>query len=226
MTKGKENPGFDRRTFLGTALATSGAGLLAGIDPAKADSGGTASSPELDHSTVIEDGGKYTQSWFLESFLELADDLEETTANGKRLAVIWEQKGCPYCRETHLVNFSTPKIRDWVRERFEIIQLDIYGSREVVDFDGEVLEERALARKARVMFTPTFQFFPETLGEIAGKSGTESEVFRMPGYFKRFHFLSAFEYVHGKIYEEMDFQRYIQARVQRMQDAGEEINVW
>lgn len=217
---------LNRRLFIGSALASAGAGIMAGAAPVLAASDQTTSSSELDHSTVIEDGGKYSQTWFLDSFLELADDLEETASNGKRLAVIWEQKGCPYCRETHLVNFSTPKIRDWIRERFEIIQLDIYGSREVVDFDGETLEERSLAGKARVMFTPTMQFFPPTLDQVAGKGGVDAEVFRMPGYFKRFHFITVFEYVHDKVYEEMDFQRYLAAKVARLQEEGKEFNVW
>ena len=217
MSVSSMNRLLNRRRFMGTTLTVAG-GLAA-------SSVGLASS-DLDHSMVVEDSGRYTQTWFLDSFLELSDDLTESAENGKRLAIIWEQKGCPYCRETHLVNFSTPVIRDWIRERFDIIQLDIWGSREVLDFDGEALEERELARKSRVTFTPTIQFFPEMLDQIAGKGGQDAEIFRMPGYFKRFHFLTMFEYVHAKAYEEMDFQRYLQVKFEALQADGKEADVW
>jgi len=149
-------------------------GVVGGIAGGMIMSPSAWATSELDHSTMVEDNGRYTQNWFLDSFLELPDDLRESTENGKRLAIIWEQKGCPYCRETHLVNFSTPVIRDWIREHFNIIQLDIWGSRAVHDFDGEVLEERELAKKSRVTFTPTIQFFPDTIDQIAGKGGQEA----------------------------------------------------
>ncbi|MBO0237235.1 thioredoxin family protein, partial [Vibrio parahaemolyticus] len=77
------------------------------------------------------------QPWFLESFLELASDLQEAAGQGKRFAILWELKGCPACKRAHLVNFSNPAIVAFVRERFEILQLNIIGAREVTDFDGE-----------------------------------------------------------------------------------------
>ena len=60
---------------------------------------------------ILTDDGLYRQPWFLESFLELADDLEGAAANGKRFAIMWELRGCPYCRETHLVNFAQARDR-------------------------------------------------------------------------------------------------------------------
>lgn len=210
---------LSRRLLMGAGLASAATAVFGGGAPS------WASSTELDQSTVVEDGGVYSQDWFLDSFLELPDDLSEATDNGKRLAVIWEQKGCPYCRETHLVNFSTPPVRDWIREHFEIIQLDIWGSREVVDFDGEVLEERALASKSRVTFTPTVQFFPDNLDDVKG-GGMDAEVMRMPGYFKPFHFLTMFEYVHEKAYKEYAFQRYLQVKFERYQTEGKDAEVW
>jgi hypothetical protein len=53
-------------------------------------------------AAVMTDDGYYREDWFLDSFLELADDLQSAVAAGKQLAVMWEQRGCPYCRETHL----------------------------------------------------------------------------------------------------------------------------
>src|SRR5476649_2036501 len=110
---------------------------------------------------ILTDDGLYKEPWFLETFLELSDDLEAAAKVGKRFVISWELKGCPYCKETHFVNFAQPRISDYVKANFEVLQLNIIGSRKVTDFDGTELSEKALAAKYGVRFTPTFQFFPE-----------------------------------------------------------------
>ena len=82
---------------------------------------------------IMTEDGYYSEPWFLESFLELSDDLTAAAGNKKRLAIMWELRGCPYCKETHLVNFAKPEIADFIKARFEILQLNIIGSREVTD---------------------------------------------------------------------------------------------
>ncbi len=156
--------------------------------------------------------GSFTQSWFLDSFLDFADDLAEAAAGGKRLALLWELDGCPYCREMHLVNFAMPRIRDYVEATFEIVQLDLRGQRQTVDFDGKAMTERELASRTGVRFTPTLQFFPETVAETAGRTGKEAEVARMAGYFRPKHFLSMFRYVREKRYTDGDFRTYLKTR--------------
>ena len=158
---------------------------------------------------VLTDDGLYTESWFLNSFLDLAEDLGDAAGSGKRFAVMWEQKGCPYCQETHLVNFQQPEIQGFVRDHFEILQLNLFGARKVTDFDGEELEERQLARKYGVAFTPTIQFFPDTVEQLAGKSGKAVEVARMPGYLRPPHFLAMFRFVQDKAYERATFRQYL-----------------
>jgi intracellular sulfur oxidation DsrE/DsrF family protein/thioredoxin-related protein len=90
--------------------------------------------------------GLYVQDWFHESFLDMSEDLAEAAEQGKHLAILWEQRGCPYCREMHAVNLADDEIRGYIQENFVVLQLDMWGSREVTDFDGEALEERAMAR--------------------------------------------------------------------------------
>lgn len=171
--------------------------------------------------TRLGDDGLYTQDWFATSLLDLRDDLTEAAAAGKRLAVIWEQKGCPYCRDLHTINLADPKAADWIRQRYHILQLNLFGDREVTDFDGKVLPEKELARRWRVTFTPSILYFPETLEQTRGKPGHEIEVARMPGYFRPFHFISMFEYVWDKRYAgDQDFQRYIHEKAAANQAAG------
>src|SRR6266496_4981409 len=93
---------------------------------------------------VLTEDGLYRQPWFLESFLELGDDLDGAAKAGKRFAIMWELKGCPYCKETHLVNFARPDIEEFIKTNFEVLQLNIIGSRPVKDFDGTEVSEKAL----------------------------------------------------------------------------------
>src|SRR5215470_7554482 len=144
------------------ALMMAGGGFALAASPARA-------------AAVMTDDGFYREDWFLDSFLELADDLKSTAAAGKQLAVIWEQPGCPYCRDTHLVNFAQKNIETYIRRHFEVIQLDLHGSRVVTDFDGEKLGEKQLAGKYGVRGTPTIQFFAD-LNDLGRKAPLDREV--------------------------------------------------
>lgn len=162
-------------------------------------------------AAVLTEDGLYRQPWFLDSFLELADDLQGATSAGKRFAIMWELRGCPYCRETHLVNFARPDIEGYVKGNFEILQLNVIGSRQVTDFDGKAISEKALAAKYGVRFTPTVQFFPESAADLAGKEPAKREVARAPGYLRPDDFLSLFRFVREKGYESRSFRDYLRA---------------
>ena len=160
---------------------------------------------------VLTEDGLYKQPWFIESLLELADDLGDAAKAGKRFAIMWELRGCPYCKETHLVNFAKPEIEGYVKERFDILQLNIIGSREVIDFDGERLPEKQLAAKYGVRFTPTFQFFAERPDGLKVLKPRAREVARAQGYLEPRHFLAMFRFVAERAYEKGSLRDYLKA---------------
>jgi len=163
---------------------------------------GAVFAPNAAHAAaVLTDDGLYTEPWFLESFLELADDLAGAAGKNKRFAIMWELRGCPFCKQTHLVNFAQPEIENFIKDRFEILQLNIVGSREVTDFDGEKLSEKAFAQKYGVRSVPTFQFFPESVAGLAAKVPREREVARGQGYIEPRPFLDMFRFVADRAYE-------------------------
>jgi len=171
--------------------------------------------------------GLYEQPWFHSSFLDLREDMADATAEGKQLVLIWEQKGCPYCREMHRVNLRIPEIVDYIKNNFLVIQLNLWGDKEVTDVDGEVTTEKKLARKYRVQFTPTLQFFPKQLAESNKKPGHDIEVWRLLGYWKPFHFLHTFKYVNEAGFDkEPNFQRWLQKRAEEYQAEGKEYKLW
>jgi thioredoxin-related protein len=160
---------------------------------------------------ILTDDGLYKQPWFLESFLDLPDDLEGAHKQGKRFAIMWELKGCPYCKETHFVNFAQSRIADYVKANFEVLQLNIIGARKVTDFDGSELPEKDLAAKYGVRFTPTFQFFAERAAPLKGLAPAKREVARAPGYLRPDDFLAMFRYVREKAYESKSFRDFVKS---------------
>jgi thioredoxin-related protein len=170
-----------------------------GIAPARAD------------EPVLTDDGLYREPWFLESFLELSDDLEAAQKAGKRFVIAWELKGCPYCKETHFVNFAQTRITDYIKANFEVLQLNIIGSRIVKDFDGKELSEKDLSAKYGVRFTPTFQFFGEPAATLKSLPPAKREVARAPGYLRPDDFLAMFRYVHEKAYESKSFRDFVKS---------------
>lgn len=183
------------------------------------------STPVL--AAEIGDDGLHKQPWFADTFLEFQDDLAEATAQGKDLMVLIEQNGCPYCREMHEVNFARAEISDYAQENFLVVQLDMWGAREVTDFDGQVLDERGVAQKWGAVFTPTTLFFATPDDGSAPESWAEARAFTLPGYFKPFHHYSAMEYVATDGYREQpNFQRWLQAKAEHMQEQGLEVELW
>jgi len=162
-----------------------------------------------------EPDGLYHQSWFQLSFLNLKDDFAEAKAAGKRFAVIFEQRGCPYCIKLHTEVLAQKYINDYVRQNFTILQLDLWGAREVTDFDGTVLQERALAERWGVIFTPTVVFFKDDLAGLEGKWGRELEAIeRLPLSYGRDTFYDLFVWVRLKLYErDRSFQRFHISRI-------------
>jgi len=163
-------------------------------------------------AAVLTDDGLYREPWFIDSLLELADDLGDAAKSGKRLAIMWELRGCPYCRETHFVNFARADIADYVRQHFDILQLNILGDREVTDFDGQKLSEKKLAHKYLIRGTPTFQFFPDRADGLTAKAPREREVLRTQGYLLPEDFKRSFRFVAERAYERMSFRDYLRAQ--------------
>ena len=129
--------------------------------------------------------------------------------------MIFEQRGCPYCIKLHTEVLAQRYINDYLRQNFTILQLDLWGAREVTDFDGTVLPERALAERWGVIFTPTVVFFKDDLSGLEGKWGRELEAIeRLPLSYGRDTFYDLFVWVRHKLYErDRNFQRFHISRI-------------
>jgi thioredoxin-related protein len=121
-------------------------------------------APALAESVLrpkLGEDGLHHFDWYLESFLDIQEDIAAAAAAGKRLVVMWGLKGCPACKrmhETHLVDAAT---QAYIRKHFEVLHLNILGSREITGLGGRKLPEKAFAEAEGVRSTPTLQFMPE-----------------------------------------------------------------
>ena len=171
----------------------------------------------------LGDDGLHKTAWMRDTFKSLPDDLAEANAEGKRLVVMVEQRGCIYCTKMHEEVFPRPEIADYITENFFVVQINLHGDLEVTDFDGEVLTEKQAARKWGLLFTPSILFLPEEVPE--GQTAAQAAVALMPGAFGPGTTLDMFTWVNEKRYlleDGEDFQRYHARRIQERQDGETE----
>ena len=173
-------------------------------------------------AATFGDDGLHIQPWIRDTFKDLQEDLDEANAEGKRLAIFFEQRGCIYCTKMHESVYPDPELSDYIDENFFVIQLNLHGDLEVVDFDGDTLTEKQIARKWGILFTPSVIFLPEEVEE--GQTAIQSAVAMMPGAFSRGTTLDMFTWVTEKRYEldsDEDFQRYHARRINERRAAKE-----
>ncbi|GAW34279.1 hypothetical protein RA2_01326 [Roseovarius sp. A-2] len=163
----------------------------------------------------LGDDGLHKTDWMRDTFKDLREDLEEANAEGKRLMIMVEQRGCIYCTRMHEHVFPRPEIADYIRENFFVVQLNLHGDIEVTDFDGESLSEKAATRKWGLLFTPSILFLPEDVPE--GQTAAQAAVALMPGAFEAGTTLDLLTWVNEKRYAldtDEDFQRYHARRIE------------
>ncbi|MER0237313.1 thioredoxin family protein [Fulvimarina sp. MAC8] len=164
------------------------------------------------------DDGLHKQDWFLLTFKDVAEDIETARENGKRLAIVFEQRGCIYCSKMHEELLADPEISDYIKENFSVVQYNMFGDEEVTDLDGETLTEKTAARKWRVVFTPTFLFMPEEV-PADDVALADAAVATMPGLFGKNTFLHMFQWVNEKGYEtDEHFQKY---HARKLEESGQ-----
>ncbi|WP_425043496.1 thioredoxin family protein [Primorskyibacter sp. S87] len=169
----------------------------------------------------LGDDGLHKADWMRDTFKDIQEDFAEAQAEGKRLMLIVEQRGCLYCRDMHENTFTDPRVKAMLEEIYFPVQINLHGDTELVDADGEALSEKAAARKWGVLFTPTMIFFPTELDE--SKPAVQQAVAVMPGAFAAGTTLDMLTWVAEKRYldqSEEDFQRY-HARMIRERNDGD-----
>lgn len=153
------------------------------------------------------DDGLHKTDWMRDTFKDLREDLDEANAEGKRLAIIVEQRGCIYCNKMHEEVFPVPEVDAFIHENFFFVQLNMFGDVDVTDFDGETLSEKEMVRKWGMMFTPTIMYFPEEVTEEIPASRAAASI--IPGAFGKHTTLNMMKWIVQHGYESDEpFQKF------------------
>jgi len=169
----------------------------------------------------LGDDGLHKTDWMRDTFKDLTEDLAEANAEGKRLVIMVEQRGCVYCTKMHEEVFPREEVASYIRDNFFVVQVNLYGDTEMTDFDGEILTEKQATRKWGLLFTPSILFLPEEVED--GATAQSAAVALMPGAFGAGTTLDMFTWVNEKRYaldSEEDFQRYHARRIQERADGN------
>lgn len=160
----------------------------------------------------LGDDGLHKAPWMRDTFKDLREDLQEANAEGRRLLVIFEQRGCIYCTKMHEEVFPDPEITQLIEDNYFVVQLNLFGDVEVTDFDGEALPEKDMAMKWGVMFTPTLMFLPEEVPQDV--TAARAAVATMPGAFGKGTTKALLTWVKDHGYEgEENFQKFLASQV-------------
>ena len=167
----------------------------------------------------IGNDGLHKPAWFRDTFKDLQEDFAEARAEGKRLLILVEQRGCSYCRSMHEKTFTDQRVRAMLEKDYFPIQINLHGDTEIVDTDGEELTEKAATRRWGILFTPTMILFHDEVDTSLPANMQAAAI--MPGAFSAGTTLDLLTWVHEGRYldqSEEDFQRYHARMIQERGD--------
>lgn len=135
---------------------------------------------------------------------------------GKPLAVLFEAPGCKACAELHLEALARPTLRQLLPQ-LDLVRVLPGPAVPLRTPGGQSSDTRLWARDLQITLYPTVVFF----------DARGAEVFRFDGYLRPFHVETAFDYVASGAYlKEPQFQRFVQARADRLRAAGKPVDLW
>jgi thioredoxin-related protein len=135
---------------------------------------------------------------------------------GKPLALLFETPSCARCDELHALAFKRADVLEQL-SRFDVVRLSLSDNVALTGLDGRQTRAAALSKALGVGFVPTLVLF-----DARGQ-----EVFRAEAYLRPFHIAGALDYVSSGAYaREPSFQRFLQAKAERMRSRGERVDLW
>ncbi len=147
-----------------------------------------AAAPGALDAALSNPGYEDKPAWFKSSFLDIRDDVADAADQDKRVILYFYQDGCPYCAKLLHENFADRAISEQTQTSFDVIAINMWGDREVTDFNGDAVTEKTFAGSLKVQFTPTLLFLDES-GRV---------LLRVNGYFAPHKFKVALDYVAGR----------------------------
>ena len=146
-----------------------------------------------------------TPGWFKESFLEIADDVDEATEAGKHVLLFFQLNDCPYCDRMLQEGFEAEPLRTFIQQHFDSIAINVRGDREIA-FNEEIsVKEKELSDILEVAATPAILFLDQD----------NKTVVRVNGYRAPERFRQILEFVATKSYQTSSLADYLQAKLDK-----------
>ena len=144
-------------------------------------------------------------AWFKESFLEIADDVDDAHEAGKHVLLFFELNGCPYCDRMLEESFEAEPLTSYIQANFDTISINIQGDREIA-FNEEIsVTEKELGEILKVYSTPALLFL----------NADNKTIVRINGYRAPERFKQVLEFVATRSYQTTNLADYLQAKLDR-----------
>jgi len=144
-------------------------------------------------------------AWFKDSFLEIADDIEDASEAGKHVLLFFDLNGCPYCDRMLEESFKAEPLSSYIQDHFDVIAINIQGDRDIA-FNEEIsVTEKELGALLKVYSTPALLFL----------NADNKTIVRINGYRAPERFQQVLEFVATRSYQTTTLADYLQAKLDR-----------
>jgi len=158
------------------------------------------SNAQADKGELTGGSAHEMPGWFKQSFLDLTEDVSEAKEEDKHVILFMSLDFCPYCTKMLNDNFvKGAKNQKYIEDNFDVIGINIKGSRELVIDDEKTMTEKEYADYLKVQYTPTILFLNQD-NEV---------VVRLNGYRSPENFKLVVDFVKQKEYENMTLTQYL-----------------
>jgi len=144
--------------------------------------------------------------WFLDSFLDLQEDVQNARAAGKKgLMVVFSLPQCSHCKMFAAKTLRDPAVEAAVRHSFDAVHVNLFSDIEMVSPQGEAMSVKEFGRQERADFTPAIYFY-----DVEGR-----RVLRIIGYHPAERFIRVLRYVSEEHYRNGALREYLAATAAR-----------
>jgi len=143
--------------------------------------------------------------WFKESFLDIADDVDDATDAGKHVLLFFQLNDCPYCDRMLEESFETEPLTAYIQQHFDTIAINVRGDREIAFNEEITVSEKQLSEILKVAATPAILFLDQENQTVVRVNG-----YRAPERFKQI-----LEYVSTRSYQSTSLADYLLTNLDR-----------
>ena len=144
-------------------------------------------------------------SWFKESFLDIAEDVDEASEADKHLLLFFQLNACPYCDRMLRESFENEPLQSLIQTHFDAIAINVKGDRDIAFNDEIEVTEKELSEILNVRATPAILFL----------DADNKTVVRVNGYRAPERFRQVLEYVSTRAYKNGNLADFLQARLDK-----------